>query len=85
MRVLASLLLGVACFAADSASPDGTTPLHLAVRADDLAKVDKLLTAGADAKAANRYGITPLYLACENANPLPPGVPLNGSWTRRAT
>jgi len=69
MRVLASLLLGVACFAADSASPDGTTPLHLAVRADDLAKVDKLLASGADAKAANRYGITPLYLACENANP----------------
>ena len=69
MRVLASLLLAVTCFAADSASPDGTTPLHLAVRADDLAKVNKLLAAGADPKAANRYGITPLYLACENANP----------------
>jgi ankyrin repeat protein len=69
MRLLASFLLAVTCFAADSASPDGTTPLHLAVRADDLAKVDKLLAAGADAKAANRYGITPLYLACENANP----------------
>jgi len=62
-------LFAVSCFAADSASPDGTTPLHLAVRADDLAKVDKLLASGADAKAANRYGITPLYLACENANP----------------
>src|SRR5436190_4279830 len=70
MRVLASLLVVVvACFASDSASPDGTTPLHLAVRADDLAKVNTLLAAGADAKAANRYGITPLYLACENANP----------------
>jgi uncharacterized protein len=71
MRVLASLLLTVACFAADSNAPqaDGTTPLHLAVRANDLAKVNKLLAAGADAKAANRYGITPLYLACENANP----------------
>src|SRR6185295_13457244 len=62
-------LLAVSCFAADSASPDGTTPLHLAVRADDLAKVNQLLAAGADAKAANRYGITPLYLACENASP----------------
>jgi uncharacterized protein len=41
----------------------------LAVRADDLAKVNKLLTSGADPKVANRYGITPLYLACENANP----------------
>ncbi|HSP68763.1 MAG TPA: ankyrin repeat domain-containing protein [Bryobacteraceae bacterium] len=60
-------LLGVACFAADS--PDGTTPLHLAVHANDLAAVNKLLAAGADAKSANRYGITPLYLACENANP----------------
>ena len=69
MRVLASLLLAVTCFAADSTSPDGTTPLHLAVRADDLAKVNKLLASGADPKAANRYGITPLYLACENANP----------------
>jgi uncharacterized protein len=71
MRVLASLLLTFACFAADSNAPqaDGTTPLHLAVRANDLAKVNRLLAAGADAKAANRYGITPLYLACENANP----------------
>jgi ankyrin repeat protein len=69
MRVLASLLLVGACFGADSPSPDGTTPLHLAVRADDLAKVNQLLAGGADPKAANRYGITPLYLACENANP----------------
>ena len=60
-----------ACLAADTNAPqaDGTTPLHLAVRADDLAKVNKLLAAGADAKTANRYGVTPLFLACENANP----------------
>ena len=73
MRLLGSLVLfAVACIAADlnAPSPDGTTPLHLAVRADDLAKVNKLLAAGADVKAANRYGITPLYLACENANPV---------------
>ena len=31
--------------------------------------VNQLLGAGADAKAANRYGVTPLYLACQNANP----------------
>jgi len=43
--------------------------LHWAVRADDLAKVNKLLAAGADVKTANRYGVTPLFLACENANP----------------
>src|ERR1700693_6360551 len=76
MRVLGSfILLAVGCFAADittgqnAPQADGTTPPPLAVRADDLAKVNKLLAAGADAKAANRYGVTPLYLACENANP----------------
>ena len=31
--------------------------------------VNKLLAAGADAKAANRYGVTPLYLACVNGEP----------------
>jgi len=69
MRILGLLLIGFSCLGADVSSPDGTTPLHLAVRDNDLAKVNKLLAAGADAKAANRYGITPLYLACENANP----------------
>ena len=28
-----------------------------------------LIKAGADAKAANRYGVTPLLLACETGNP----------------
>jgi ankyrin repeat protein len=69
MRILGFLLIVLSCFGADVSSPDGTTPLHLAVRDNDLAKVNKLLAAGADAKAANRYGITPLYLACQNANP----------------
>ena len=47
---------------------DGTTPLHWAVHADDLAKVKSLLAAGADPKAQDRYGLTPVRLACENAN-----------------
>ncbi len=47
---------------------DGTTALHWAVHADDLAKVESLLAAGADAKAQDRYGLTPVRLACENAN-----------------
>src|SRR5712671_2229580 len=47
---------------------DGTTPLHVAVRANDLTSVQRLLRTGADANAANRYGITPLSLAAENAN-----------------
>jgi ankyrin repeat protein len=47
---------------------DGTTALHWAVHADDLATVESLLAAGADAKAQDRYGLTPVRLACENAN-----------------
>jgi uncharacterized protein len=47
---------------------DGTTPLHWAVRQDDLEIADRLIRAGADVKAANRYGVTPLSLACVNGN-----------------
>jgi ankyrin repeat protein len=47
---------------------EGTTPLHLAVRSDDLAAVRRLLRAGANAGAANRYGVTPLSLAAANGN-----------------
>ena len=53
----------------NTAEADGTTPLHWAVRQDDLDLVDRLLRAGADLKIANRYGITALYLACVNGNP----------------
>jgi ankyrin repeat protein len=42
--------------------------LYRAVERDDLAAVDKLLKSGADAKAANRYGITPLHLAATNGS-----------------
>jgi ankyrin repeat protein len=38
------------------------------VRRSDLATVDLLLKAGAKAGAANRYGVTPLYLASTNGN-----------------
>ena len=47
---------------------DGTTPLHWAVRAGDLATVKRLLQDGANAKATNRYGVTPLALAAENGD-----------------
>ena len=47
---------------------DGTTALHWAVRANDLAMAESLLAAGADAKAQDRYGLTPVSLACSNAN-----------------
>jgi len=51
-----------------AADPDGTTPLHWAVHANAAAIVGLLLDAGADATAANRYGVRPLSLACTNGN-----------------
>jgi len=65
--------------------PDGTTPLHWAVRAGDLPAVRKLLGDGADARLANRYGVTPLSLAAENGDAaaidllLAAGADANGS------
>ncbi len=47
---------------------DGTAPLLQAAYNDDLAAVDRLLRAGADPRAANRYGVTPLSAACTNGN-----------------
>ena len=38
------------------------------MRADDLETVQLLLRAGAKAKAANRYGVTPLSLAATNGH-----------------
>ncbi len=52
----------------EAAGVDGTTPLHLAARSNDVAAAEKLIRAGADVKAANRYGVTPLSLACEAGN-----------------
>jgi uncharacterized protein len=48
--------------------PDGTTPLHWAARANDVDAVQRLLKAGANPDAANRYGVTPLSLAATNAS-----------------
>jgi ankyrin repeat protein len=50
------------------AGVDDETALHQAVRADDIQKVESLLRAGTSAKAVDRYGITPLYLAAVNGN-----------------
>ena len=53
---------------AETAAPDGTTALHLAVRQNDLGAVDALITRGADVKATTRYGVTPMSLAAINGN-----------------
>ncbi len=45
---------------------DGTTALHWAAHQDDLETAGLLIGAGANVKAANRYGVTPLSLACTN-------------------
>jgi len=50
------------------AAKDDITTLHKAVYEDDIAAVERLLAQGADAKTANRYGTTPLSLACTNGN-----------------
>ncbi|PYS43557.1 MAG: hypothetical protein DMG14_00505, partial [Acidobacteria bacterium] len=47
---------------------DGTPALHWIVRVDDLETAQLLIRAGADVKFADRYGVTPLYLACANGN-----------------
>ena len=47
---------------------DGTPALHWLVRVDDLETAQMLIRAGADARLADRYGVTPLSLACSNGN-----------------
>src|SRR5690242_2899068 len=47
---------------------DGSTALHWAAQRNNLDIADLLITAGANAKAATRYNITPLFLACTNGN-----------------
>ena len=49
-------------------SADGTTALHWAVHRDDADMVDLLISAGADVKRTNRYGVAPLSLAAQNGN-----------------
>src|SRR6266568_9214044 len=52
----------------NAAEPDGATALHWAARTNDLQTAEMLIRAGANVKAANRYGVTPLYLACTSGN-----------------
>ncbi|MBC7818716.1 MAG: ankyrin repeat domain-containing protein [Planctomycetaceae bacterium] len=53
---------------ANAAQVDGMTALHWAAYHDDVETTKRLLAAGANAKAENRYGVAPLSLACTNGN-----------------
>jgi ankyrin repeat protein len=52
----------------NAAQVDGTTALHWAVQHNDADTVKALLAAGANAKAENRYSVTPLSIACTNGS-----------------
>jgi ankyrin repeat protein len=64
------LVAGTARVAAagQSVQTEDTTPLHQAAYVDDIPAMTQLIAAGADVTAANRYGVTPLWLACLNGS-----------------
>ena len=49
-------------------NPTAPRALHWAVQRNNLEIADLLIRAGAGASATNRYGVSPLYLACVNGN-----------------
>ena len=55
--------------AVDTPDSYDTTALHWATYRDDAEMAARLIAAGADVNRANRYGATPLSLACVTANP----------------
>jgi ankyrin repeat protein len=63
---IAATLLSLSILA--GATSDAVTPLLDAAYRDDLKSAEQLIRAGADVKAANRYGVTPLSVACTNGD-----------------
>jgi ankyrin repeat protein len=49
--------------------PDGMRALHWAVYLDDFETTEAIVLADAEVDSANRYGVTPLSVACTNGNP----------------
>jgi ankyrin repeat protein len=66
--VIAALLLMTSAYAQEPPSGDGSTPLHWAAYADDLARVDRLIKSGAKVNTANDLGATPLWAASLNGS-----------------
>ena len=74
---------------------DGSTALHWAARWDNLETANVLIRGGANVQTTNRYGVTPLSLACINGSaPMielllkagaDPNTPLRGSETALMT
>src|SRR5262249_34124534 len=68
MSRLKLALAGLLCCAslagaAGGAQPGGTRALHRAIYAGDVAEARRLISSGADPRAANLFGATPLTLA----------------------
>jgi ankyrin len=66
--LLACIGVAFAVDAVDAPSADGTPALHQVVRMQDLEGARRLLKGGADANAANRFGVRPLHVAIDNAD-----------------
>ena len=59
---------GASAIDVNAPGSDGTPALHWVVRIDDVDTAKLLIRAGANVSLANRYGVTPLALACSNGN-----------------
>src|SRR5688500_14572066 len=71
LLLVAALVLGQVVVAQRRAEPqaaDGSTPLHAAVRDNNLREVEALLKQGASVKATSRYNVPVLYHAALNGN-----------------
>jgi ankyrin repeat protein len=60
--------IGLSAVHVNMPEEDGTTALHWAVRRNELMTVRLLLHVGANARAANDYGVTPLAVASSDGN-----------------
>ena len=52
----------------NSSGPDGTTALHWAAHDGNIEVLTRLIQAGGNVAALNRYGITPIWLAAQNGH-----------------